>query len=149
MIVLKVIMVAVTVNKQESKTSMGCPYTTSRPAEVVKSPPPTLARTVVPVEGRITCKTTGGFLYFLWSSKAPDEQYLGSIGQTPGARLLQHRRYILEGVNKAVPEHFRQTKSTVDHLVFRPVKKLVCLHFEHEFISQYNLIQSGIDRILT
>ena len=134
---------------------LACPYTTSRPAEVIKTVTIANTNTVVPVEGKITCKTTGGFIYLLWSSKAPTIQYLGSSGQTPGARLTQHRRDIMDGANKAVAVHFRDTRSTVDHLVFRPVKRLVSshpavrLHFEHEFINQHNLIESGINRILT
>jgi hypothetical protein len=61
----------------------------------------------------------------------------------------------MDGNDKAVAVHFRDTRSTVDHLVFRPVKRLVSshpavrLHFEHEFINQHNLIESGINRILT
>ena len=52
----------------------------------------TNTNTVIPVDGRINCKTTWGFLYLLWSAKAPDRQYLGSSGQIPGERLGQHRR---------------------------------------------------------
>jgi hypothetical protein len=133
----------------------GCAYITSRPAEIVKSVTITSTNTVIPVEGNINCKTTGGFIYLLWSSKAPAVQYLGSSGQTPGARLTQHRRDIMNGAQKAVAEHFRETRSTEDHLVFRPFKKIthnnpaVRLHFEHEAINKYNMIEAGVNRILT
>jgi hypothetical protein len=135
---------------------IGCSYITSRPAEVVKSVTITSTNVVIPVEGSINCKTTGGFLYLLWSSKAPAVQYLGSSGQTPGARLTQHRRDIMDGAQKAVAQHFRDTRSTVDHLVFRPFKRItsknnlaVRMHFEHEAINKYNMIEAGVNRILT
>jgi hypothetical protein len=73
---------------------------------------------VIPVEGSINCKTTGGFVYLLWFSKVPNVQYLGSSGQTPGERLRQHRRDIMNGAPKAVAQHFRDTRSTVA-LLFR------------------------------
>jgi hypothetical protein len=134
---------------------IGCAYITSRPAEVIKSVTITSTNTVIPVEGRINCKTTSGFLYLLWSSKVPNIQYLGSSGQTPGARLRQHRLDIMDGADKAVADHFKATRSTVDHLVFRPFKRLVSsdratrLHFEHVCINQYNMIEAGVNRILT
>jgi hypothetical protein len=59
------------------------------------------------------------------------------------------------GAQKAVAQHFRDTRSTIDHLVFRPFKRLVSdnpavrLHYEHEAINQYNMIEAGINRILT
>ena len=131
-----------------------CAYITSRPAEVIREVTITSTNTVVPVEGRIDCKTTGGFLYLLWSRKHP-RQYLGSSGQTPGERLGQHRRDIMGGADKAVAQHFRDTGSTVDDLVWRPFKRLVStspavrLHYEHEFINKHNMVEGGINRTLT
>ena len=122
---------------------------------MVKSVTITSTNKVVQVDGKLDCKTKGGFLYLLWSTKKPSVQYLGSSGQTPGARLLQHRRDIENGANKAVAIHFRDTKSTVDHLVFRPFMRLTAsnpatrLHFEHKFLNEHDQIESGINRILT
>ena len=59
------------------------------------------------------------------------------------------------GADKAVAQHFRDTGSTVDDLVWRPFKRLVSsspavrLHFEHEFINKHNMVEGGINRILT
>ena len=134
---------------------IGCSYITSRPAEIIKSVKIASTNTVIQVEGNINCKTTGGFLYLLWSSKVPNVQYLGSSGQTPGARLRQHRQDIMDGAEKAVAQHFTATRSTVDHLVFRPFKHLLInnpvirLHFEHEALNTYNMIETGVNRILT
>ena len=133
---------------------LACPYITTRPGEVVREVTITSTNTVVPVQGRINCKSTGGFLYLVWSRKHP-RQYLGSTGQTPGARLLQHRRDIMAGADKAVAQHFRETNSSVDDLVFRPFLRLVNSspairqHYENMFINQHNLVDEGINRILT
>ena len=61
----------------------------------------------IPVEGKINCKSPGGHLYLLWSSKAPAKQYLGNSSREPRERLKEHRRDIINGkVEKAVPKHF-------------------------------------------
>jgi hypothetical protein len=134
---------------------IACAFITSRPAEVVKSVRITSTNTVINVDGRLNCKSTGGFLYLLWSSKVPTVQYLGSSGQTPGARLRQHRQDIMDGADKAVAKHFRDTRSSVDNLMFRPFMKLTAsspairLHYEHKFLNEHDQINSGINRILT
>ena len=46
---------------------VGCPFMTSRPNEVVKFVTIHNTGQKIPVEGRINCKTQGGFLYLLWS----------------------------------------------------------------------------------
>ena len=107
------------------------------------------------MEGLINCKTEGGFLYLLWSKKAPHQQYLGSCSREPRERLGEHRRDIINGINKAIPIHFRETRSSVDDLVFVPFKrirsksKLVLKHFENKLMNEYNLVEAGITRILT
>ena len=73
---------------------------------------------IIPVEGKINCKTRGGFLYMLWSRKAPAMQYLGSSEQEVRKRLGQHKGDIQNRrLNKAVAKHFQDTKSTVADLV--------------------------------
>ena len=107
------------------------------------------------VEGTINCKTRGGFLYLLWSSKAPTKQYLGSSIREPRSRLGEHKRDILnKKVNKAVAKHFQDTGSKVEDLVFVPFKRLKCSdrlmlkHFENLAINKYNMVEAGINRIL-
>ena len=108
------------------------------------------------MEGRITCKTKGGYLYLSWSKKAPAKQYLGSSAREPRERLGEHRRDI-EGdkVEKAVPKHFADTNSTVEDLVFVPFMLVrsrdpwVLRHLELKFINYFNLVEAGINRILT
>jgi hypothetical protein len=132
-----------------------CSFITSRPAQVIKSVKINSTGMVIPVEGRLNCKTKGGFLYLLWSAKAPALQYLGSSGQTPGERLAGHRSDINNGAQKAVAEHFRATGSRVEDLIFIPFKRIfnpspaVRLHFEHQFLNRHDMIDSGINRILT
>ena len=66
----------------------------------------------MPVEGRINCKTRGGYLYLLWSRNVPQQQYLGSSSREPRKRLGEHRRDISDGkVEKAVACHFADTHS--------------------------------------
>ena len=103
----------------------------------------------------MNCKTVGGFLYLLWSSKAPLKQYLGSCIRTPGSRLGEHKRDIEQkNLKKAVAKHFADTGSTAADLVFVPFKKIKCndkfmlKHFENKAINQYNMISAGINRIL-
>ena len=109
----------------------------------------------IAIEGNINCKTRGGFLYLLWSSKAPSKQYLGSCIREPRDRLGEHRRDIgHKRMDKAVAKHFHETGSTVADLVFVPFKKIKCndkfmlKHFENKAINQYNMIEAGINRIL-
>ena len=74
----------------------------------------------------------------------------------PRKRLGEHRRDIEGGrVEKAVPKHFADTHSTEDDLVFIPFKRvrssntLVLRHLETLFINDFNLVEAGINRILS
>ena len=100
------------------------------------------------MEGSITCKTRGGYLYLLWSKKVPAKQYLGSSASEPRRRLGEHRQDIEGGrVEKAVTKHFADTHSTKDDPVFIPFKRvrssnnLVLRHLETLFINNFNLGQ--------
>ena len=91
----------------------------------------------------------------LWSRKAPAIQYLGSSVQEPRRRLGSHKNDIEnQRLNKAVAKHFEDTKSTVQDLVFVPFKRLrsnnrlILKHFENKAINEFNLIESGVNRIL-
>ena len=133
-----------------------CPFITSRPNQVIRSVRIHNTGQEVQVEGRITCKTAGGYLYLLWSKKAPAKQYLGSSAREPRQRLAEHRRDVAGGrVDKAVAKHFADTNSREEDLVFVPFKKirssniLVLRHLETEFINKFNLVEAGINRILS
>ena len=104
-----------------------CAYITSRPAEVIREVTITSTNTVIPVEGRINCKTTGGFLYLLWSRRHP-RQYLGSSGQTTGDRLAQHRCDIMGGADKAVAQHLRQHCGRPGVAAFQEVCLIITSH---------------------
>ena len=117
---------------------MACPFITSRPNEVVKFVTIHNTGQKIPVEGKINCKSKGGFLYLLWSSKVPAMQYLGSLEQEPGRRLAGHKSDIENlRLKKAVAKHFHDTKSTVEDLMFFPFKRLrsnnrlILRHFEN------------------
>ena len=134
---------------------MACPFLTATPNQVVKSVMIASTKEEIPVEGRITCSTKN-FLYLLWSSKDPDRQYCGSSGREVRTRCGEHRRDISnQVVSKAVPAHFYSTGSGVKDLVMVPFKRVfsddpaVRLHFEHEAINKYMLLEKGINRILS
>ena len=133
-----------------------CPFITLRPNQVIRSVKIHTTGQEVQVEGRITCKTGGGYLYLLWSKKAPAKQYLGSSSREPRMRLGEHRRDVAGGrVDKAVAKHFSDTNSREEDLVFVPFKRvrssniLVLRHLETLFINNYNLVEAGINRILS
>ena len=95
-------------------------------------------------------------MYLLWSSKAPNKQYIGSSSREPRFRLGEHRRDIQNGrLDKAVAKHFSDTNSSVKDLVFIPFKKIkssdrnILKHFENRAISDFNMIEAGINKILT
>ena len=113
-------------NKGKSKTGCAaCPYMTSQHEEVIREIKVYNTGEVIPVRGRITCKTEGGFLYFLWSKKDPSRQYLGCSGHKVGTRLGEHRRDILNKIKgKVVAEHFANIKSDVRDLVFVPFMRI-------------------------
>ena len=68
---------------------------------------------------------------------------LGSIGGTS------------QTVEKAVPCHFADTNSSEDDLVFAPFRRVrsnnpwVLRHLESNAINEYNLVEAGVNRILT
>ena len=133
---------------------LACPFVTATPNQVIKSVTIPSTKEEIPVEGRITCSTQN-FLYMLWSSKDPDSQYCGSSGREVRTRCGEHRRDISNKVvSKAVPAHFYSTGSGVEDLVMVPFKRVfsddpaVRLHFEHEAINKYMLLEKGINRIL-
>ena len=109
----------------------------------------------IQVEGQLNCKTQG-FLYLLWSRKAPDQVYLGSCCREPRDRLGEHRRDIENNrIEKAVPELFVNTHSYVEDIVFRPFKRVksscrwVLRHFETRLINELNLVEAGVNRVLS
>ena len=80
---------------------------------------------MVPVEGRINCKSQVGFFYLLWSSKAPAKQYLGSSAREPRVRLGEHMRNIENRrLNKAVAKHLYDIGNSASDLIFVPLKKI-------------------------
>ena len=92
----------------------------------------------------------------LWSNKAPDKQYIGSSSREPRDRLGEHRRDIQNRkLEKAVSKHFSDTNNTVEDLIFVPFKKIksndrnVLKHFETKAINDFNMIDAGVNRILT
>ena len=132
-----------------------CPFITSKPNEIIKTVKLFNTGQEIVIEGTINCKTRCGYLYLLWSSKAPSKQYLGSSGREPRLRLAEHKGDIKnKRLKKAVAKHFHDTGSTVADLVFVPFKRvkstdrLILKHFENKAISDYNMIQAGINRIL-
>ena len=108
---------------------------------------------VIKVEDPINCKTKS-VLYVLQSDKDP-KQYGGQTGGTVGTRAQQHANDIQnQRHDKLVPNHFKETKSLKENLVMIPIKVIrsqnpwVRLHYEREFISKHDLIDSGVNRVL-
>ena len=106
------------------------------------------------IEDKMDCRTRG-FLYLVWSQKAPRVQYLGQSGQRVADRLLQHRRDVMDNrKGRAVVEHFCRLRSKVDDFRFMPFLKicdddpLVIQRLERYYINKYNLVASGINSIL-
>ena len=132
-----------------------CPYITSSPSQVIKKVTLFSTGKEILIEGSINCKTTGGYLYLLWSSKAPTKQYLGSSTRPPKERLSEHKSDIQNKKLKlAVAKHFHDTGSTSADLVFVPFKRIKCAdklmlkHFENWAINEFDMISAGINRIL-
>ena len=130
-----------------------CPYLTKRPSQVVIDLKIHSSGETIKIEDAITCKTKS-VLYALESDKNP-KQYAGTTGGTVAKRTLQHANDVEhERLAKAVPEHFKKTKSKKENLVMTPFKVIkskdpfVRLHYEREFISKHGFIEGGINRIL-
>ena len=134
---------------QNSARCQPCSYLTPNPASIVKEV--TVNGKKVRVEDHITCKTES-VIYVIMSRKAPDKCYGGQTGGTVGRRLGQHRRDIINrDETKAVARHFMETGSTVDDLVFVPIKVVrnknmwARLEIERQFLNEYNLLDDGIN----
>ena len=70
-------------------------------------------------------------------------------------RTLQHANDIgNQRLEKAIPHHFRETKSVKEDLRMTPFKVIkskdpyVRLHFERELISKHNFVEAGINKNL-
>ena len=130
-----------------------CPYLTERPNQVIKELKVHSSGETIKIEDQINCKTKS-VLYAAESVKDP-KQYAGQTGGTVARRTLQHANDIgNQRLEKAVPEHFRETKSRKEHLRMTPFKVIkskdpyVRLHFEREFISKHNFVEAGINKNL-
>ena len=98
----------------DRNTCICCPFITSRPDEVVRTVTLFSTGQEIAIEGVINCKTKGGFLYLLWSSKAPMKQYLGSCIREPRDRSWEHRRDIGHNKkDKALAKHCHETGNTL------------------------------------
>ena len=110
-------------NKGRNRTGCAaCPFITSRPAEVVKKIKLFSNKEII-VDGKINCRTRG-FLYMLWSTKAPEKLYLGSSCREARERLREHKLDIENGRQVAVADHFMDTRSDVSDLMFRPFMRV-------------------------
>jgi hypothetical protein len=89
------------------------------------------------------------------SKKAPEKVYLGSCCREPRERFREHRNDIEDVREVAVAQHFYETRSEVSDIVFRPFMRVrsscrwVLRHFETREINRLNLIEEGVNRILT
>ena len=70
----------------------------------------------------------------------------------PGRRLRRHRRDIMNrDESKVVARHFMQTNSTVDDIIFVPIKIVrrknlwARLEIERKFLNDNNLLDDGIN----
>ena len=126
-----------------------CSYLTETPAAVVRSV--VINGKEVKVEDAITCKTES-VIYALGSKKAPGRWYGGQTGGRVDRRLGQHRRSIINrDESKAVARYFMETGSTVEDLVFVPIKIVrkqnlwARLELERRFLNEYNLVDDGLN----
>merc|ERR1719234_1559349 len=126
-----------------------CSYLTETPATVVRSV--MINGEEVKVEDAITCKTES-VIYALGSKKAPGRWYGGQTGGRVDRRLGQHRRSIInEDETKAVARYFMETGSTVEDLIFVPIKIVkkqnlwARLELERRFLNQHNLVDDGLN----
>ena len=116
-----------------------CPFITNRPVEVMKKIRLHSGKEIK-VDGKLTCKTKGR-LYMLWNSKAPEKIYLGSCCREPRERLREHKYNIENEREAAVSQHFMDTRSQVEDLVFRPFMRVksrcrwVLRHYENRMID--------------
>ena len=125
-----------------------------RPEEVVRKVTIYNTGEVIPIRGRMDCKTMG-FLYLVWSLKDPTVQYLGRCSRQVWVRLGEHRRDIMKNTKgRAVAEHFARLRSKVRDFKFIPFLKIrstdphVIIELEKKYINKYNLVATGINTIL-
>ena len=100
-----------------------CPFSTDYPNEVVKDIYISSSGVSVPIQGKITCKSSGpgGFLYCLTNTKTM-KQYVGESGrQRPVERFREHKSDIdYNRVSKCVPKHFVINNSGSEDMKFTP-----------------------------
>ena len=131
-----------------------CPFSSDYPNQIVKDIHISSSDVSVPIQGKITCKTSapGGFLYCLTNTKT-NKQYVGESGrQRPLERFREHKRDIEnKRVDKCVPKHFSAHNSGSEDLKFLPFMAIknknpyVRKFLEREFINSHNLIEEGIN----
>ena len=104
---------------------------------------------------QLAAETPGLNRFKQFFSDKNEKQYGGQTGGTVARRTLQHVNDIENGkVEKAVPAHFKATKSGKNNLRMTPVMVVksrnpwVRLHFERDFINKHHLVESGINRVL-
>ena len=126
-----------------------CSILTETPASVVRSV--VVNGREVKVEDAITCKTES-VIYVIMSRKDPTRCYGGQTGGRVDRRLGQHRRDIMNrDESKVVARHFMQTNSTVDDIIFVPIKIVrrknlwARLEIERKFLNDNNLLDDGIN----
>ena len=72
----------------------------------------------------------------------------------PADRLGEHQQGIANNKEKAIPIYFREIKNTMKDIVFVPFRKVktrnpwILKGMETKLINEYNLIDTGINRIL-
>ena len=131
-----------------------CPFVTDLPNQTIKEIMIESSGVSVPVQGRITCKSSGpgGFLYCLTNTKTK-KQYIGESGRKkPVVRFREHK-YDIEysKTNKCVARHFVTSNSTTSDLKFTPFMAVknknpyVRKFLEREFINNHNLVEVGIN----
>ena len=126
-----------------------CSILTETPASVVRSV--VVNGKELRVEDPITCKTES-VIYVIKSKKDPTKCYGGQTGGRVDRRLGQHRRDIMnKDESKVVARHFMQTNSTVDDIIFVPIKIVrrknlwARLEMERKFLNDNNLLDDGLN----
>ena len=126
-----------------------CSILTDTPAGVVRSV--VVNGRELKVEDAITCKTES-VIYVIMSRKDPTRCYGGQTGGRVDRRLGQHRRDIMNrDESKVVARHFMQTNSTVDDIIFVPIKVVrrknlwARLEIERKFLNDNNLLDDGLN----
>ena len=134
---------------QNTARCQTCSILTDHPSAIVKEVEVNGRK--VKVEDFITCKTES-VIYVLMSRKVPEVCYGGQTGGRVDRRVGQHRRDIInKDETKVVARHFMETGSTVEDLVFVPIKVVknknmwARLEIERQFINENNLLDDGLN----